>query len=247
MALDIEKIIKDFYSGIDSTSAKWAREGLAKERETALNNEDYRKRRLQQLIDEAITQRTGMVGENNLALQGLVNTGQLEQAKERTAGEIARLGLMNEGSSNVADINLRGTKYQADRLLESSILRGQGRQENDEMIKAAASIAGNQGLDPKDTEIARKYLNDRFSIGGGGQATPIPDRSARSEFTYEGTAAPEQPRKTAIPQPTKTTGAKSMEFRQEGYRPSLTEEDKDRYLSMIPGVKPIKKKNIFGF
>lgn len=253
MALDIEKIIRDIYSGMSSPSAQWAREGLAKERETALNNEDYRKRKFQELVDSALTQRTSMNNEGTYARQGLANTGRVDVANIGESGLTARQRLSQEFLGGQFDRTHGLAKETADRNYE---LGGRKLSVEEESAKntglssklGAIGEAYKNALDPQRQQNLDALMTSLIKPPvAAPQSATIPDRSARSEFTYEGTASPGQPQKTVIPQPTKTGGAQSMEFRQEGYNRPLTKEDKDRYLSMIPGVKPIKKKNIFGF
>lgn len=110
-----------------------------------LSNEEYnadlRKRNTLLEVDK---QKGGF----DLEKQELANTGALEQAKERTAGEIARQTLANEGTRYSADQGLQGHMYTADTnyaMKRDELAKGY----DPELIKAHAAVIANVNSSPE--------------------------------------------------------------------------------------------------
>jgi hypothetical protein len=81
----IEDMIGEILSAQNSPSAQWARRDAAAENETALNNEDYRKRRLLEMQESGATARTGMTVAGNADVENIKNIGQM--SRQRLSGQ----------------------------------------------------------------------------------------------------------------------------------------------------------------
>jgi hypothetical protein len=75
----IEDMIGEILSAQNSPSAQWARRDMAAENETALNNEDYRKRRLLEMQESGQTAREGMRVAGNADVENIRNIGQMSR------------------------------------------------------------------------------------------------------------------------------------------------------------------------
>jgi len=96
--LDIEQIMKDVYAGLDSPTARRAREQMFKERSLAADDENVRKRKLYESTE-------------------LAKTGMQEN------GALLRQRLSNEGAANVANIHAGAQKYGDDQKLTGDLYR----------------------------------------------------------------------------------------------------------------------------
>lgn len=120
-------------------------EGLSGHEQTEARNYEIQK---EQNKNTAAQTLQAQENEAAFARQGLVNTGQLEQAKERTAGEIARQGLANEGTRYSADKGLEGHIYTADTnyaMKRDELSKGY----DPELIKAHAAVIANVNSSPE--------------------------------------------------------------------------------------------------
>ena len=205
-------------------------------------------------------------------VQGSINQGALAVEGEKNVGALARQRLTNEGNTNVADINagahkygadkvkegqiynadmgLKGheatagaTKYSADRTFEANTNKNSA---NAARFKALADIHNSMDTPPEDKAEIRKQImlmgnGDKAITQDNGTATT---RDARSFFNTTTTLPPATD--TAVPLPVKLSGAQSMEFRS-GPKPMTKEEEENKYLGMLPGVKKKERKNIFGW
>lgn len=99
--LDVEQIIKDIYSGMDSPAARRAREQMNKEKTWAADDDLYRKRKF-------------------LEYQ---NAGELEKQSLADKGALARQSLANEGTTNVANINAKAQMYSEDQRLTGDLYK----------------------------------------------------------------------------------------------------------------------------
>ena len=195
----------------------------------------------------------GAEGKNRLAEREMINTGALEQAKERTAGEIARQGLANEASRYTADQGLQGHMYTADTnyaMKRDELAKGY----DPELIKAHAAIIANVNSTPeavassqaaidwytqnamKKKQQARQGLAEEAPA-----AIPATQTAKRPAWTYDDG-------KDNPVTPTVSTGGKSMEFRQEGIiSPEQYELNKKKSRErLLYGTKP-QQKSWFGF
>lgn len=254
MAFNIEKIIGDLYSALSSPAAQWAREGLAKEKELALDNEQRRKRNLLQMQEEGQTQRAMLTDQGATARQRLINEGELEKQNSANAGLLARQRLANEasiygadqslaGQIYASDQGLSGVKYNTDMLRESSKNSGLN-----ELIKAHSAVLNDATASPEQKSESMKFLRSQTDkvIGGVAGDQPdglIPDKPpdlpnpARNILNAPGNI----PQNSATAAP----GAKSMDFPvNTGRHRPMTQEEGDKYLGMLPGVR-VKKKGFF--
>ena len=90
----------------------------------------------------------GAEGRNRLAEREMINSGALEQAKERTAGEIARQGLVNEADRYKVDKGLQSNIYTEDTkyaINRDTLNKGY----DPELIKAHAAIIANVNSSPE--------------------------------------------------------------------------------------------------
>jgi hypothetical protein len=197
---------------------------MAAEKEAALNNEDYRKRRLQEMIDKATAERQGMVNEGANSRQLLVNTGNLDVQKESNTGQLAKTGLENTGAmarqmlmedtKRSADLNTfnRGIfDTQAD-IFKTQVM-GNAKQPDSTLrgkeMEVAASILNNSTTDPNSTQAqwAMDILNARQRNVVPQTATPAV-QSARQRLAPA--TASDDGKDIELPRQSK--GAQSMTF-----------------------------------
>lgn len=154
--LDVEQIIKDIYSGMDSPTARRAREQMFKEKSLAADDENYRKRKLFEATE--------------LAKQGMADTGAL-----------LRQRLINEGNINVAGITAGAQKYGDDQKLTGDLYRTNALRRASELenetsrLNNAATIRGNIATHAPEGEVAQRMaaLNP----------PPLPDLNAAPAAT----------------------------------------------------------------
>ena len=180
--LDVEQIIKDIYSGMDSPTARRAREQMFKEKSLAADDENYRKRKLFEATE--------------LAKQGMADTGAL-----------LRQRLTNEGTINVAGITAGAQKYGDDQkltgdLYKTNALRRASELENEtSRLNNAATIRGNIATHAPEGEVTQRMaaLNP----------PPLPDLNAGPAATPSTvTAQASNPIRKGLDK----AGQKSMEF-----------------------------------
>jgi hypothetical protein len=250
MAFDIGKIISDFYSAASSPSAQLARRGMAAEKEVALNNEDYRKRRLQEMIDKAAADRQGLVNEGANSRQLLVNTGQLANTEAQNTGAMARQKLM-EDTKRSADLNAfnRGIfDTQAD-IFKTQVL-GNAKQPDNTLrgkeMEVAASILNNSTTDPNSPQA--KWAMGILNSGQQPAQTANPEtQPAKKQFVPS--TSFDNNKDTAIPQQSK--GAQSMMFDTNmgtaGKSPEqFRAETEDLYYRLNPQLKKKRDATLFG-
>jgi len=245
MALDIGRLISDIYSAHSSPSATWAREGLAKEKKKALDEENERKRLLQGDIEAGATTRTQLSNEGNLAVrkeqsagelarQGLANVGAVEQA--RVTGELGLEGhrAISEATKYVADQSLTGTKYKADSDAGSARYSGP-----DELLKAHQAIIRDSLVSPEDKALSMEYIQARTrqALGQSQGAAPDGVIGERPASTVSPTATPPPPVSPA-------GGRASMTFDTDMgtakvAQPKKRKESLDTFYRLNPGVRRV--------
>lgn len=138
--IDIERMISDIISAQNSPSAQWYRRDLAKENETALNNEDYRKRRLLEMGEAASTARTGMTVAGNADVENIRSRARLELGKlegqqgmelGQQTGEFGIRGheIMAGAQRYGSDVTADTERYKAD-MAKEKIIGGTPEEQN---------------------------------------------------------------------------------------------------------------------
>lgn len=171
--LDVEQIIKDIYSGMDSPTARRARAQMSKEKSFAADDENYRKRKLFENTE--------------LAKQGMADTGAL-----------LRQRLTNEGNVSVANVNADAQRYGDDQkltgdLYKANALRRASELENEtSRLNTAATNRANMAIhvDPENYSKANAFVN------------PLSQKEYQSsEITSQPATQPAKPAAAPISQP----------------------------------------------
>jgi hypothetical protein len=93
----------------------------------------------------------------------MINTGAIDLENTKSAGELARQGLANEGAANVANLNLEGTKYSSDQSLKSNeTMAGAHKYTADQNFAARKYEVdvGNKGNDSFSTLMSKAIESD---------------------------------------------------------------------------------------
>ena len=149
--LDIEQIMKDVYAGLDSPTARRAREQMFKEKSLAADDESIRKRQLYENTE-------------------LAKTGMQEN------GALLRQRLTNEGNANVANIHASAQKYGDDQkltgdLYKTNALRRANELENEtSRLNNEATVKGNILAHAPEGEVTQRMAALR--------PPPLPDLNA---------------------------------------------------------------------
>lgn len=192
----------------------------------------------------------------------MTNTGAIDLEKTKSAGELARLGLANESAANVANINLEGTKYNADSALKGhEILAGAQKYTADQslasnkyavdaggkgvygdQLKAAITILESMDSSPEDKKMAGDFIRRSFRSN----ITRIPGK----EFVTPDVEAPQSAPPVGTPSPISkpSRGAQSMTFETNmgtAKKPEISSED--LFYRRNPGLKKKEKESLFGF
>jgi hypothetical protein len=218
MSIDIGRMISDIQSAMNSPQAIWDRKALAAERETALNNEDYRKRKLLEMSENAATARTGLTVAGNADVQKIANTGALARTQLTEGGLNARQRLTQDFQGG----QFERTQGLAEKVAGQNYELG-GRKVDQELtsanqsgLKAKLDALGIVAKDISDPQAQKEAKADISSLIN-------PNRFAKFDKPDAATPAasvtPELQKPTAITsirQPEterkSLTGAQSMEF-----------------------------------
>jgi hypothetical protein len=197
----------------------------------------------------------------------MINTGAITLENTKSAGELARQGLMNEGELGVANINKEGTIYSADqgykgKQMEADARKYQGDQTfaaskyatdaggkgvSGDQLKAATTIMEDMNSSPEDKKMASDFIKRSFRSNV--------NRVPGSEFVKPDTATPRETT-VNIPSPSSaikpTRGAQSMTFDTNmgtaGKNPLREkEETEDVFYRRNPGIKKKKEDSLFRF
>ncbi len=174
----------------------------------------------------------------------MTNTGAIDLEKTKSAGELARLRLANEGAANVANINLEGTKYTADQSLASNkyAVDAGGKGVYGDQLKAAITILESMDSSPEDKKMAGDFIRRSFRSN----ITRIPGK----EFVTPDVEAPQSAPPVGTPSPISkpSRGAQSMTFETNmgtAKKPEISSED--LFYRRNPGLKKKEKESLFGF
>ncbi len=205
----------------------------------------YEQHRATEQANQFATAKDIRAHDNDLVKQNLTETGLL-----------ARQNLANDSAANVAQIGanqhrdvaasaLEGEKYKADRLYAGTT----GKAGSHEAVITAA-IKGNPLMTSDQIIDLRQKLMDQ-NQGNSGATVRSFDKPGPA-ITPAGPGDPIGPTATlatpgVLPAARSTlTGGQSMEFRS-GPQPMTQDEEEDKYLGMLPGVRKKQRANIFGF
>lgn len=171
----------------------------------------------------------------------MTNTGAIDLEKTKSAGELARLGLANESAANVANINLEGTKYNADSALKGHEILA-GAQKYGDQLKAAITILESMDSSPEDKKMAGDFIRRSFRSN----ITRTPGK----EFVTPDVEAPQSAPPVGTPSPISkpSRGAQSMTFETNmgtAKKPEISSED--LFYRRNPGLKKKEKESLFGF
>ena len=169
----------------------------------------------------------GAEGKNRLAEREMINTGALEQAKERTAGEIARQTLVNEADRYKVDKGLQSNIYTEDTkyaINRDTLNKGY----DPELIKAHAAIIANVNSSPEAVAASNAAIDfyTKNAVRKSLQQPAAEETPAAVPAAVPAPAAPAAPAEVKVgpldfDKPddvpgTKSAGRKSMEFRAPG-------------------------------
>lgn len=232
----IEDMIGEILSAQNSPSAQWARRDAAAENETALNNEDYRKRRLLEMGETGATTRTGMTVAGNADVENI-----------RNIGEMSRLGLKGfqalEQGKQIGEYGLEGHKMTSGATITASENRLAGDTRRAEATENAAAI----GVEGK-TDARAKLLEtwaggmnptlESLNVVMAGYDKLYPPKKAEvvspaaiaptgnDKETFYSSSVGQPVTNPSTTQARKSlTGGQSMEFRAEG---TMSAEEKER-------------------
>lgn len=142
MAQSIGDMISEILSAMNSPSAIWDRQQRAKENETALNNEDYRKRKLLEMQEAGSTTREGMRVAGSTDVENIKNTGAM--ARQQLVG---RQGM--EIGQQRGEFDLEGHKMTSGAAITASENRLTGDTRRAEATENAATIGAGSKTDAR--------------------------------------------------------------------------------------------------
>lgn len=198
-----------------------------------------------------------------LKMLEMTNAGAIDLEKTKSAGELARQSLMNEGAANVANLDLEGTKYTTDMGFKSK--------EADQNIKkyeidqglAARKYevdAGNKGSDSFSTLMSKAIESDLSILSDPKKLAETSQNirgmlppDVRRKADYQTDNVPQAPPPVGTPSPISkpSRGAQSMTFetdmgtsRNPLKENAITEEI---FYRRNPGIKKKKEESLFGF
>lgn len=241
----IEDMIGEILSAQNSPSAQWARRDAAKENEEALNNEDYRKRRLLEMADTGMTTREGMRVAGNADVENIKNIGQMsrERLAEKYGMELGqqtgefkiRGDEITAGAHRYgADITADATRYAADTAKEKII---GGTPEEQNLLNTRAVMHSPWAKDRTPEEVSAMIAKVNTKRVPGTDFVQPDSTSVKPTAVYH---QPVLPGSAPPPARASLTGGQSMEFREEG---TMSAEEKERRKKesearLLYGTKP---------
>lgn len=198
-----------------------------------------------------------------LKMLEMTNAGAIDLEKTKSTGEIARQELVNESAANVANINLEGTKYNADSALKGhETLAGAQKYTADQSLAARKYEvdAGNKGSDSFSTLMSKAIENDPSILSDPKKLAETSQNirgmlppDARRKADYQTDNVPQAPPPVVTPSliSKPSRGAQSMTFetdmgtsRNPLKENAITEEI---FYRRNPGIKKKKEESLFGF
>ncbi len=247
MSIDIGRMISEIQSAQSSPSAMWARRDLAAEKETALDNENYRKRRLLEMQETGATTRTGMTVAGNADVQNIANTGAMARAQLGESGLNTRL----QSTQNFVGGQFERTQGLAERVAGQNYELG-GRKIDEALTSAkhsgraaelqARGIGYKEAVNLKEKADFYKGIISLSGQNRDAKSFQVPDAVSTPESSVTPAVQPTAvtpARQSLLPKP---AGAQSMTFRS-GVDPA--EEDLAKKKSrerLLYGAKPQEQK-----
>ncbi len=221
MAIDLKNLIDQVLGmardSMDMKKRKFAMEDLSGNDLTQQRNYEIQKELNKQ---RGQMEQTSLEGKNRLAEREMINSGALEQAKERTAGEIARQTLANEADRYKVDKGLQSNIYTEDTkyaINRDTLNKGY----DPELIKAHAAIIANVNSSPEAVAASNAAI-DFYTKNAVRKSLQQP-AAEETPAAVPAPAAPAAPAEVKVgpldfDKPddvpgTKSAGRKSMEFR----------------------------------